>query len=554
MINPDEITSQNNLQKGLNIKPEVLPTKFTEAPKIEVEPIKTDKFDPYTQEYLKNQEGLLQQKTQADVDTARTKLEMDAATLGSKATVERQLAADIRSDIDANQKKKDEYPRPEFHPTKENLASMGALFSLVSTLGMLVGASGKMGANNAMNAMTGMLKGWQTGRKDLYEKEVKEFDKEYKRITDLRNEIEKQLEKTIQLRGIDKEASYAALQQAIMLAGSTSVLGNILNTGDINKGLELLKSGLTVDFKVKEFQQKAEKALQDRIDRNKPNNEFLIKPDGSVTVIDKNTLAMRVFPADSEFAQRIVNTQKLGAKDSKGGAANARYAFNINESFAQAATDVLNIAQMPKDTVLGTFAGLTGQSGDTLISSLRNTITRKALTKDDERLMQQVVSGLEFNMSRALGGGYASSGAKYMIDIYKQQVPKQGDSPIATAMFLARIKQELGVLAKSFNGHPGATPEYVQQMADYMKEMDNAIPFNVSNVINAARKGKATISDQASKIAGAPSNMSLPMDRSQENVQNSMSNASSQKHTLNGREIILKDNKWVFKDNGKDVE
>ena len=55
MINPDEITSQNNLQKGLNVKPEVLPTKFTEAPKIKVEPIKTDKFDPYTQEYLKNQ-------------------------------------------------------------------------------------------------------------------------------------------------------------------------------------------------------------------------------------------------------------------------------------------------------------------------------------------------------------------------------------------------------------------------------------------------------------------------------------------------------------------
>jgi len=554
MINPDEITSQNNLQQGLNVKPEVLPIKFPEAPKVEVPPLKTEKYDPLTQQFLKDQSGLLQQKTQVDVDTARTKLGMDAANLGLKSSVEKQYATDIRSDIDANQLKKDEYPRPEFHPTKENLASLGALFSMVSTLGMIVGSSGKMGANNAMNAMTGMLKGWQTGRKDLYEKEVKEFDKEYKRITDLRNEIEKQLEKSIQLRGIDKEAAYAAGQQAIALAGTNSVLGNMLNKGNVEGALQLLNSGLTVDFKVKEFQQKEEKARQDRIDRNKPNNEFLIKPDGSVTVIDKNTLAMRVFPADSEFAQRIVNTQKLGAKDSKGGAANARYAFNINESFAQAATDVLNIAQMPKDTVLGTFAGLTGQSGDTLISSLRNTITRKALTKDDERLMQQVVSGLEFNMSRALGGGYASSGAKYMIDIYKQQVPKQGDSPIATAMFLARIKQELGVLAKSFNGHPGATPEYVQQMADYMKEMDSAIPFNVSNVINAARKGKATISDQATKIAGAPSNMSLPMARSQENAENSLSDASSQKHFLNGREIIIKDNKWVFKDTGKDAE
>jgi hypothetical protein len=316
MINPDEITSQNNLQKGLNVKPEVLPTKFPEAPKIEVPSLKTEKYDPLTQQFLKDQSGLLQQKTQVDVDTARNKLAMDAANLGLKSNVEKQYATDIRSDIDANQLKKDEYPRPEFHPTKENLASLGALFSMVSTLGMIVGSSGKMGANNAMNAMTGMLKGWQTGRKDLYEKEVKEFDKEYKRITDLRNEIEKQLEKSIQLRGIDKEASYAAGQQAIALAGTNSVLGNMLNKGNVEGALKLLDSGLNLEFKVKESKQKEEELRLKRIQNDKRNNEILVKPDGSVTVIDKNTLAMTVFPADSAFAQNVAGAQKIGAKDS----------------------------------------------------------------------------------------------------------------------------------------------------------------------------------------------------------------------------------------------
>jgi hypothetical protein len=304
------------LEKVLNIKPEILPTKFTEAPKIEVPPLKTEKYDPLTQQFLKDQSGLLQQKTQVDVDTARTKLGMDAANLGLKSSVEKQYATDIRSDIDANQLKKDEYPRPEFHPTKENLASLGALFSMVSTLGMIVGSSGKMGANNAMNAMTGMLKGWQTGRKDLYEKEVKEFDKEYKRITDLRNEIEKQLEKSIQLRGIDKEASYAAGQQAIALAGTNSVLGNMLNKGNVEGALKLLDSGLNLEFKVKESKQKEEELRLKRIQNDKRNNEILVKPDGSVTVIDKNTLAMTVFPADSAFAQNVAGAQKIGAKDS----------------------------------------------------------------------------------------------------------------------------------------------------------------------------------------------------------------------------------------------
>jgi hypothetical protein len=161
-----------------------------------------------------------------------------------------------------------------------------------------------------------MLKGWQAGRKDLYEKEVKEFDKEYKRITDLRNEIEKQLEKSIQLRGIDKEASYAAGQQAIALAGTNSVLGNMLNKGNVEGALKLLDSGLNLEFKVKESKQKEEELRLKRIQNDKRNNEILVKPNGDVTVIDKNTLAVTVFPADSVFAQSVAGSQKLGASQS----------------------------------------------------------------------------------------------------------------------------------------------------------------------------------------------------------------------------------------------
>ena len=353
MINPDEITSQNNLQQGLNVKPEVLPIKFPEAPKVEVPALKTEKYDPITQQFLKDQSGLLQQKTQVDVDTARNKLAMDAANLGLKSSVEKQYATDIRSDIDANQIKKDEYPRPEFHPTKENLASLGALFSMVSTLGMIVGSSGKMGANNAMNAMTGMLKGWQAGRKDLYEKEVKEFDKEYKRITDLRNEIEKQLEKSIQLRGIDKEASYAAGQQAIALAGTNSVLGNMLNKGNVEGALKLLESGLTVDFKVKEFKQKEEDARLKRIQQTQGNFQILQKADGSIVMYDpKNPVKTAIeYGPDSPEAKRFFGSQKLGTKDSalKPPDQKTRLAHDFRESVIPALEKALPVLKRLQD-------------------------------------------------------------------------------------------------------------------------------------------------------------------------------------------------------------
>jgi hypothetical protein len=153
---------------------------------------------------------------------------------------------------------------------------------------------------------------------------------------------------------------------------------------------------------------------------------------------------------------------------------------------------------------------MAGKSGDSFTQSLSSTLSRK-LTKEDERIMQVIVSGLEANMSRALGGGYAQSGAKYMIDIYKQQVPKAGDSPIVTAIFLARVKQELGILAKAFSAHPGSTDGYVQQMNDYMAAMNQAIPFNVADVIATKRRTRESISQQSEKLINAPSRMPLPV-------------------------------------------
>jgi hypothetical protein len=467
-VTPEDLTSKTNnaLSTALGTEPTPLPIPKT--------------FGKEAKGYIETMQPLMKESAQAEGELKKFEYETQAKTAKNKAKTEREYIQNVQNLNKSSEEKEAEFPRPEFHPTQENALSLGSLFSLVSTIGLLVGASGKQSAGNAMNAMTGMLKGWQTGRKDLYEKELKEFDKEYKRITDVRNEIQKKLEKSIQLQTSDKEASFLELESARALADSNSVLGLTIRNRGAQGALELLKGSYKLQSDIDAIKAKKEEAQANR-----------------------------------DLRLQIAKQKETSTK---GGAANARYAFNINESFAQAATDVLNIAQMPKNTVLGTFAGLTGQSGDTLTSSLRNTLTRKALTKDDERLMQQVVSGLEFNMSRALGGGYASSGAKYMIDIYKQQVPKEGDSPIATAMFLARIKQELGVLAKSFNGHPGSTPEYVQQMGDYMKQMDGAIPFNVSDVINASRKGKATISDQATKIAGVQSNVPLPIDRTQSNL------------------------------------
>ena len=90
------------------------------------------------------------------------------------ATQERERSQQIEAGLEETRKN---FPYPQFHPTKDNIESLSTLFSLIGVIGMAMGGAGKQSATASLNAMGGMMKGWQQGRADLWKKEVQEFDK-----------------------------------------------------------------------------------------------------------------------------------------------------------------------------------------------------------------------------------------------------------------------------------------------------------------------------------------------------------------------------------------
>lgn len=66
---------------------------------------------------------------------------------------------------------------PEFKPTPESKADLIGLFGLIGAIGAFGGGKSYGSALGAMNAMGGMLKGYREGRKELFEREKAEFDK-----------------------------------------------------------------------------------------------------------------------------------------------------------------------------------------------------------------------------------------------------------------------------------------------------------------------------------------------------------------------------------------
>lgn len=366
---------------------------------------------------------------------------------------------------------------PEFKPTPESKAELVGLFGLIGAIGAFGGGKSYGSALGAMNAMTGMMKGYQEGRKDLYEREKAAFDKNMQSIKAHNDQISAAFSRAKELAKTDLPAAERKLMTELKALDA-----NVLAT-------TLYKQGLM----------EADKA------RIEAYNKFNAQTDQSlrtVAALDKaikeqgtRAAPIKVKGEDGKtyYADRAGNIMRdekdrpMEAPETRGSATETRYSFNVAEAYGQAVADLVNITKLPKETVLGSFAGLTGKSGDSLLAGLRNTFAR-SITPDDQRAFQILLSGFESNMARALGGGYASSGAKFAIDQYKDQVSREGDTPEAKALFLARARQELDILARYYKNRPGAAP-FTEEVQRDAEELKKAVPFTVDEVIAAGFGG-----------------------------------------------------------------
>ena len=208
--------------------------------------------------------------SQSEADLKKAELEQKTNLLGAESKVLKDYAQKSREDVEQIESKELEYPRKEFHPTKENAESLGQLFSMVATFGLLVGNSGKLASQNALGAMTGMLKGWQIGRKDLYERELKEFDKEYKRIQDIHTDLQNSLNRLNKLRITDRDAALKEEAYLSAVAGDQSIIGAYAKNKNFQAIQKALDSGEKLDMQVTKIKNQSaqfEKNLQMQRDR-----------------------------------------------------------------------------------------------------------------------------------------------------------------------------------------------------------------------------------------------------------------------------------------------
>ena len=407
--------------------------------------------------YLKEKARLIPEISAARGREAEAKQEQQVIEAEVNVAATKGFAEAEKGAMQQYSTKLEKEPLPAFVPSKENSDDLATLFSLVSVIGMVVGGGGRQNAQQAMSAMNGMLEGHQKGRADLYRQELSTFEKNFKSMVQKHAEFRKEMEDAVKLASTDKEAAMTNAKLAATKAGS-KIVSAMLDQG------RLLESYKFVD----ESQAGVNKAVE---------AEAKLRADAA-----KEKAAQQRHRETMAQAERLAKIRAEGS--GKTSALLAGRAENIREAFAQAAADIVNITKFPKGTMLGSFAGLTGASADSMVGAIRNGIAR-GVTQKEQRMLEALLTGIEGHMAFALGGGYATSQSKARMDQYKAQLARAGDDPAQVPLMLARFRQEMNILADNFASKPGASPEMNEAVQNYNDQINVAVPYTVDDVLNA---------------------------------------------------------------------
>jgi len=135
-------------------------------------------------------------------EVSRTKLQKDIADEQKKIN---------------EQHKRDIQESSPFAPTPETAKDLAGLFSILTVAAFGSGGAGKYHGMQTLASLTGAMKGYQAGRKDVFERDIKEFDKNLLAIKSHNDKIEKLYNDAMSLLATNKEAGEQKIKEIVAL-------------------------------------------------------------------------------------------------------------------------------------------------------------------------------------------------------------------------------------------------------------------------------------------------------------------------------------------------
>jgi hypothetical protein len=467
------------------------------------------------------------------------------------ADITKQESAQARGINQSVESFREKNPAPELTPTKDNIQSLSTLFGLIGVIGMAMGGAGKQSATASLNAMGGMMKGWQQGRADLWKKEVQEFDKNMLTWKSKLDDAMKKAEAAYKILPYNRAEAESRLNEVIATLGS-----GLLKEKNRQQGFtptyQLLENlAKDADSAIKESG--VERRHQETIAANK-----------ALETMKETAASERAEDAARQKLMEDVRKRQLGPIEKKEGGTGAGAKGVGQIQFRYNAVVTNNIEQI-KNGVNQIMAFETSQMPPALGEALTNpaggiatgveSYLSRTMSPREERLFQQAGAGLKMAITNVEASGLSRGASAGAQKEYGKMEPRGGDSVLSKFMYLAEVRQiaELGLNDLKTSG---GTKEQIERAEALVREVKSQVTWTVPQVVAVATKSKSLTDDDIDRLAEQAEGMQnfLSTLSSARATAKSKDAAATPSATLNGRKIVVSDGKWVYQDTGEEAK
>lgn len=452
-------------------------------------------------------------QTQAQIDAARATRDYEEA---KRAQSKGETAAKQAREAAVYEEYKPRLTAPyeNFKPTGDTASSLASLGLMIGMLGAMGGKKGLTSATGAMNAIAGMMTGYQEGSKEKYNKERQIFEENLKVAQQNHALVEKEFERAVKYAKYDLTGATNAMIKSRLAAGDPVTAKSIGEQGLIKTASEHSQASGKIVGQLEAAKQKMYAAEEARV-----------RAEGEVKARTAETASSKARPIialDGEnkpyFADPISRQPILGPDNevmrpgtaasikAQGGAAGGEASpnslqFRYNNAVAGAsyrlATSMTNIVELPtfakapglKEMISDPAKGLTGP--------MERYLAQKTTPEEDRAWQQQSARLLRAAGAIEAGGRPGGLTASAMAE-YGNELVKPGDSRINKILSMALLKQELDFAEKELKVS-GASKEQIRLAEESKAIVDKLIPYDVTDINRILRGGKSSLSSAVDK-------------------------------------------------------
>lgn len=366
-----------------------------------------------------------------------------------------------------------------FQVPQETVADFSALGGLVGIMGVMLGTSGKMSAQNVLNSATGILDGYKKGRADVIAQKQKEFEANMKRLNALSSQIQNELKTYMDKAAVKDQTAQLSLDAAAA-EGANGIVAAVVKG---QSAFEIQKMNQSLANSSRAAQNHVDTILmqlaKDQESRNQQEQtrlrqrELLRLEDGSLVLYDKSSNTYEAAP------EELTKAAKLGAGGKGAAGAGDRFGFgnivavNLNEAVGS----ITNIVNLPFKVTTGAFQG---RNTSGLLDAPLGALTNN-LTKEDVQRYNAEISNFGKFASRVVSGGRVVP-ASVQQGFEEQYKIREGDKPLTVLTKIAMMRQTLERAAQVYLADPN-TPEGTKEIyRQGLKDIEEFIPFTVNDV------------------------------------------------------------------------